>query len=455
MSFKDATLTVVGVGGSGCNAIKYMSTKDSLDEGIKLIAINTDNQSLDSVDSNITRIQIGTDITKGRGAGADPEIGRLSAEEDFELIKEYLESSDMVFITTGMGGGTGTGAAPVIARIAKELGILVVAIATLPFNFEGNKKKSIALDGVSELEQYVDSIIIVPNQKLFDVFSDGSIQLNDAFERSNDILLNAVQGISDIIVRSGMINIDFNDVKTVMSDSGNSMMGVGYSTPEDEDKAKAATIRAVDCPLLEINSLKGASGIIVNITSDGTLKLDELQYIGDIIKGSADDDATIIVGTSVDQSLNGEIKVTIIATNLTKENNDSEYIGLGITGLKDNKIKSRNLNSKLSDSSFESSGLRVQSDRYEEPEPENSLDIIKELIRNKNDNNNNVFDKIDNVVGNNSEKRVQPLDIGTLNGLHTESSADKDELDGFTDRDKDAGGRSGKSGGLFSRLFKK
>ena len=318
MIYKDAVLTVIGVGGSGCNAIKYMAGKEALDETIRLIAVNTDNQSLDQIESNISKIQIGSNVTRGRGAGADPMVGKKSAEDDEDLIRSCIEDSDMIFITTGMGGGTGTGASPVVAKVGRELGILVIAVVTLPFDFEGSKKRKIAEAGVAELKEYVDAIILVPNQKLFEEIS-GDIQLNDAFEASNDVLLNGVQGISDIIVKGGLINIDFNDVKTVMSNSGYAMLGVGKSNCDDTDKAKAATLRAIDCPLLEINNLDGASGIIVNITSDGTLTLSELQYIGDIVREIADEDATIIVGTSIDPLLNGEMKVTIIATNLAPE----------------------------------------------------------------------------------------------------------------------------------------
>lgn len=430
MKYEDAVLTVVGVGGSGCNAINYMASKDTLDESIRLIAINTDNQSLNNIESNITKIQIGSTTTKGRGAGADPEVGRASAEENEDLIKSCIEDSDMIFITTGMGGGTGTGASPVVARVAKELGKLVIAVVTLPFDFEGNRKRKIADKGVSDLEEYVDAIVLVPNQKLFEEI-DGGIQLNDAFEASNDVLLNGVQGISDIIVKGGLINIDFNDVKAVMTNSGHSMLGVGHSDSDDTDKAKAATLRAIDCPLLEINNLDGASGIIVNISSDGTLTLDELQYIGDIVKGIADEDATIIVGTSIDPMLNGEMKVTIIATNLKNKKKEEEanhrFKSNTIPKSTSSKIAEEFRRSSIKTSTSESiemSGLKREShtSKYIDPEFDatDSMSIIKNLQRNEMKRKESEsaiksdYDPLSNpVIGNN---------IPTLNEIIVEDS---------------------------------
>lgn len=462
---QDAVLTVVGIGGSGCNAVKYMSGKEALDESIRLIAVNTDNQSLDSIETNITKIQIGSNVTKGRGAGANPEIGRQSAEEDSDIIKSCIEDSDMIFITTGMGGGTGTGASPVVAKIAKELGKLVIAVVTLPFDFEGNKKRKIADQGVANLKEYVDAIVLVPNQKLFEEI-DGSMQLNDAFEASNDVLLNGVLGISDIIVKGGLINIDFNDVKAVMTDSGYSMLGVGYSSPDDTDKAKAATLRAIDCPLLEINNLDGANGIIVNISSDGTLTLDELQYIGEIIKGIADEDATIIVGTSVDPLLNGEMKVTIIATNLENDRIEERQSHRFASNQ-----KPRATSSKIAED-FRKSGIKSSGD-FNNKDSLEMNGLKRESHTNEVDNNDyNPLDSISMIKNlyKNNEKNKEELNVNPDIRLRAEDrkelsfesaydrAADEDDdenlyVDVDDKKSSKVGGGESKSFGFLKKLF--
>lgn len=314
--FGNAVIKVVGVGGSGCNAITHMATNEI--EGVQFISINTDAQSLNSkVES--TKIQIGDMITKGLGAGANPDIGRQAAEADLDLIIETVKGSDMVFITCGMGGGTGTGAAPVIAKAVKDLGILTVAVVTKPFSFEGNKRMDYADSGINELRQHVDALLVIPNEKLSAVFG-GKTNLFDAFAKANEVLHNAVQGISEIITSEGIINVDFNDVKTVMLESGTAMMGMGISNQDNENKAEEAALKAIDCPLLEENALSGAKGLIINVSSDGNIDLDDFYMIGETIKRIADKNATIIMGTSIDTSLNGAIKVTIIATGLTATN---------------------------------------------------------------------------------------------------------------------------------------
>ncbi len=312
-----AVIKVIGIGGSGCNAITHMATNEI--EGVQFISINTDAQALSNTVES-TKIQIGDTITKGLGAGADPEVGKKAAESDLELIIETVKGADMVFITCGMGGGTGTGAAPVIAKAVKELGILTVAVVTKPFSFEGNKRMNYAFNGINELREQVDSLLVIPNEKLSKVLG-GKTNLFDAFAKANGVLHNAVEGISEIITTEGIINVDFNDVKTVMQESGTAMMGVGTSNFDVENKAEDAARKAIDCPLLEEADLSGAKGLIVNVSSDGNIDLDEFNQIGEIIKEITHKDAIIIMGTTIDSTLNGAIKVTIIATGLVSSEN--------------------------------------------------------------------------------------------------------------------------------------
>ncbi len=307
---QNAVIKVVGVGGGGGNAVKHMIA-NSVD-GVDFICANTDAQALTDVMSK-TVLQLGTTITKGLGAGANPEVGRQAAMEDRDRIAEALEGADMVFITAGMGGGTGTGGAPVVAEVAKELGILTVAVVTKPFPFEGKKRLTVAEAGMKELRQHVDSLITIPNEKLLPVLGKNT-SLLDAFKAANDVLLGAVQGIADLIIRPGMINVDFADVRTVMSEMGMAMMGSGVA--RGENRACEAAEAAIRSPLLEDVNLQGARGILVNITAGLDLSLGEFSDVGDTIKEFASEDATVVVGTVIDPEMSEELRVTVVATGL-------------------------------------------------------------------------------------------------------------------------------------------
>ena len=307
---QNAVIKVVGVGGGGGNAVKHMIA-NSVD-GVDFICANTDAQALTDVMSK-TVLQLGTTITKGLGAGANPEVGRQAAMEDRDRIAEALEGADMVFITAGMGGGTGTGGAPVVAEVAKELGILTVAVVTKPFPFEGKKRLTVAEAGMKELRQHVDSLITIPNEKLLPVLGKNT-SLLDAFKAANDVLLGAVQGIADLIIRPGMINVDFADVRTVMSEMGMAMMGSGIA--RGENRACEAAEAAIRSPLLEDVNLEGARGILVNITAGLDLSLGEFSDVGDTIKEFASEDATVVVGTVIDPEMSEELRVTVVATGL-------------------------------------------------------------------------------------------------------------------------------------------
>ncbi len=310
---ENAVIKVVGVGGGGGNAVKHMIDKEI--EGVEFICANTDAQSLADV-SSPTTLQLGSDITKGLGAGANPEIGRAAAVEDRDRIADVLDGADMVFITAGMGGGTGTGAAPVVAEVAREMGILTVAVVTKPFQFEGKKRLSVAAEGVRELSQHVDSLITIPNEKLLEVLGKNT-SLLDAFKEANDVLLGAVQGIADLIIRPGMINVDFSDVRTVMSEMGAAMMGTG--TAAGDSRAREAAEKAINSPLLDDIDLQGARGILVNITAGLDLSLGEFSEVGDTIEEFASEDATVVVGTVIDPELDEDLKVTVVATGLSSE----------------------------------------------------------------------------------------------------------------------------------------
>lgn len=309
----DAVIKVIGVGGGGGNAVEHM-VRESI-EGVEFITVNTDAQALRKTAVS-TVIQIGGDITKGLGAGANPQVGRESAMEDREAIKAELEGADMVFIAAGMGGGTGTGAAPVIAEIAKELGILTVAVVTKPFTFEGKKRMVFAEQGIEELSKHVDSLITIPNEKLLKVLGRG-ITLLDAFAKANDVLRNAVQGIAELITRPGLINVDFADVRTVMSEMGHAMMGSGVAT--GEDRAEEAAEMAISSPLLEDIDLAGARGVLVNITAGLDMRLDEFETVGNTVKAFASDNATVVIGSSMDPEMSGELRVTVVATGIGTE----------------------------------------------------------------------------------------------------------------------------------------
>lgn len=307
---QNAVIKVVGVGGGGGNAVKHMV--ESAVDGVDFICANTDAQALTSSDST-TVLQLGGAITKGLGAGANPEVGRQAAMEDRDRIAEALQGADMVFITAGMGGGTGTGAAPVVAEVAKEMGILTVAVVTRPFPFEGRKRIKIADAGMKELQQHVDSLITIPNEKLLDVLGKNTT-LIDAFKAANDVLLGAVQGIADLIIRPGMINVDFADVRTVMSEMGMAMMGTGVAS--GESRAREAAEMAIRSPLLDDIDLQGARGILVNITAGLDLSLGEFSEVGDTVEEFASDNATVVVGTVIDPEMGDELRVTVVATGL-------------------------------------------------------------------------------------------------------------------------------------------
>ena len=307
---QSAVIKVVGVGGGGGNAVRRMI--DAGVEGVDFICANTDAQALSDIPSR-TVLQLGAGITKGLGAGANPEVGRQAALEDKARIAEVLRGADMVFITAGMGGGTGTGAAPVVAEVARELGILTVAVVTRPFRFEGKKRSAVADEGLGELQQHVDSLITIPNEKLLAVLGKNT-SLLDAFKAANDVLLGAVQGIADLIIRPGTINVDFADVRTVMSEMGMAMMGTGSA--RGENRAREAAEAAIRSPLLEDINLQGARGILVNITAGPDLLLGEFNDVGDTVHEFAAENATVVVGTAIDPSMGDEIKVTVVATGL-------------------------------------------------------------------------------------------------------------------------------------------
>ncbi|MGL9769669.1 MAG: cell division protein FtsZ [Sodalis sp. (in: enterobacteria)] len=306
----DAVIKVVGVGGGGGNAVEHM-VRERI-EGVDFFAVNTDAQALRKTAVGQT-IQIGSGITKGLGAGANPEVGRNSAEEDREGLRAVLEGADMVFIAAGMGGGTGTGAAPVVAEVAKDLGILTVAVITKPFSFEGKKRMGFAEQGIAELSKHVDSLITIPNDKLLKVLGR-AISLLDAFGAANDVLKGAVQGIAELITRPGLINVDFADVRTVMSEMGYAMMGSGVAC--SEDRAEEAAEMAISSPLLEDIDLSGARGVLVNITAGFNLRLEEFETVGNTIRAFASDNATVVIGTSLDPDMNDELRVTVVATGI-------------------------------------------------------------------------------------------------------------------------------------------
>jgi len=309
---QSAIIKVLGVGGGGGNAVSHMVQAGL--EGVDFICINTDAQALKHSKVR-TALQIGCNITKGLGAGADPEVGRQAAMEDRDRIIELIEGCDMLFITAGMGGGTGTGAAPVVAQVAKELGILTVAVVTKPFEMEGNKRARVADQGMLELSKYVDSLITIPNQKLLSVLGS-STTLLDAFKAANTVLQGAVQGIAELITRPGLINVDFADVRTVMSETGMAMMGSG--TASGDDRAREAAEAAISSPLLEDINLSGAQGILVNVTAGMDLSIGEFQEVGNVIKQFASDEATVVVGTVIDPEMTSQIRVTVVATGLGK-----------------------------------------------------------------------------------------------------------------------------------------
>jgi len=303
-------IKVIGVGGGGSNAVQHMLGANI--EGVEFICANTDAQALKTSSVPVT-VQIGSNITKGLGAGANPEVGRQSAQEDCERIQEILQGADMVFITAGMGGGTGTGAAPVVAELAREMGILTVAVVTKPFPFEGRKRMEVAVRGIAELSKAVDSLIIIPNEKLLTVLGKAA-SLLDAFKTANDVLLGAVQGIAELITNPGLINVDFADVRTVMSEMGMAMMGTGRAV--GDGRAREAAESAINSPLLENVNLSGAKGLLVSITGGMDMTIGEFEEVGHTIKDLASDDANVVVGTTIDHEMQNELRVTIVATGI-------------------------------------------------------------------------------------------------------------------------------------------
>ena len=308
----NAVIKVVGVGGGGGNAVAHM-VSSSVD-GVEFITANTDSQAIKNCGAKL-QLQLGGNVTKGLGAGANPEVGRQAALEDREVIMDALQGADMVFITAGMGGGTGTGAAPVIAQLAKEMGILTVAVVTKPFPFEGRRRMQVALKGIEELSQHCDSLITIPNEKLITVLGRNATMIQ-AFRAANDVLLGAVQGIADLIVRPGLINVDFADVRTVMSEMGLAMMGTGSA--RGDDRAQAASEAAIQNPLLDDVNLQGANGILGNITAGPDFTMAEFDEVGRTVEQFASEDATVVIGTVLDPDMQDEVRVTVVATGLNR-----------------------------------------------------------------------------------------------------------------------------------------
>ncbi|MEO5342158.1 MAG: cell division protein FtsZ [Gammaproteobacteria bacterium SHHR-1] len=307
---QNAVIKVIGVGGGGNNAVNHMLHANI--EGVEFICANTDAQALKNSDVRSV-LQLGSSVTKGLGAGADPNIGRGAAIEDKERIAEAIEGADMVFITAGMGGGTGTGAAPVVAEVARDMGVLTVAVVTKPFPFEGPKRAKVAEMGVEELAKHVDSLITIPNEKLLPVLGR-DVSLLNAFKAANDVLFGAVQGIAELITRPGLINVDFADVRTVMSEMGQAMMGTGVAS--GQNRAQEAAEMAINSPLLEDINLAGAKGILVNVTAGLDMTIGEFDEVGNLVRAIACDDAVIVVGTAIDPEMQDEMRVTVVATGL-------------------------------------------------------------------------------------------------------------------------------------------
>ncbi len=317
---QSAVIKVIGVGGGGGNAVEHMVSQNI--KGVDFICANTDAQALQNLSSR-TLLQLGTSITKGLGAGANPVMGKDAAMEDRDCIAEVLRGADMVFITAGMGGGTGTGAAPIVAEIARELGILTVAVVTKPFVFEGRKRMKIAEAGIAELSGHVDSLITIPNEKLLSIMGEDK-PLLEAFGAVDDVLLGAVQGIADLIIRPGMINVDFADVRTVMSEMGMAMMGSGLAS--GASRAREAAEAAVRSPLLEDIDFNGARGILVNIAAGASISLGEFSEVGAAIEGFASENATIVIGTVIDTDMDDQLRVTVVATGLGTEQFEKQKV---------------------------------------------------------------------------------------------------------------------------------
>ena len=309
-SGQQAVIKVLGIGGGGGNAVDHMLSANL--EGVEFINANTDSQALRR--SGVSKIlQLGENLTKGLGAGTNPDVGRQAASEDRDKIAEVLDGTDMLFLTAGMGGGTGTGAAPVVAQLAREKGILTVAVVTRPFKFEGGRRIEAANQGIKELSELVDSLIIIPNERILEVMG-GQVTLLDAFGKANEVLFNAVQGISELITRPGLINVDFADVRTVMMEMG--MATMGSATAMGADRAIEAVHGAVSSPLLEDVDIFGARGLLVNVSAGPDMTLDEFAHIGDVVSNFASEDATVVIGTVLDPAMEGNLRVTMVATGI-------------------------------------------------------------------------------------------------------------------------------------------
>ena len=319
---QNAVIKVIGVGGGGGNAVEHM-VKQKI-EGVEFVCANTDAQALSGLGAP-TLLQLGDSVTRGLGAGANPIVGKEAALEDRDRIKDILSGTDMVFIAAGMGGGTGTGAAPIVADMAKELGILTVAVVTRPFDFEGKKRMTVAEEGILELSKNVDSLITIPNQKLLSILGEDT-PLLEAFATVDDVVSSAVQGIADLIIRPGMINVDFADVKTVMSERGSAMMGNGTAT--GDSRAREAAESAVKSPLLADIDFTGARGVLVNIAASSDITMGEFSEVGSTVQEFASDNATVVVGTVIDESMNEEMRVTVVATGLGDNTNKSDRFGV-------------------------------------------------------------------------------------------------------------------------------
>lgn len=366
---EEAVIKVIGVGGGGGNAVEYMVASNI--EGVEFVAANTDAQALRNSSANIT-LQLGANVTKGLGAGANPEIGRRSAEEDRETIKKTLQGADMIFIAAGMGGGTGTGAAPIVAEVARELGILTVAVVTKPFPFEGKKRTAYADEGILELSKHVDSLITIPNDKLLKVLGKGT-SLLDAFKAANNVLLGAVQGIAELITRPGLINVDFADVRTVMSEMGTAMMGSGRAS--GPDRAEEAAEQAISSPLLEDIDLSGAKGILVNITAGLDISIEEFEIVGNAVKAFASENATVVVGAVIDPNMQDELRVTVVATGIGADRRPDISLVQNSRPVEVQKPMYGNIGSSALQPQHETQQVRQEQPMAAKPQPESKTNI--------------------------------------------------------------------------------
>jgi cell division protein FtsZ len=369
-----AVIKVIGVGGGGGNAVQHMASSNL--EHVEFICANTDAQALES--GNIKNIlQLGESVTKGLGAGADPSVGRQAALDDTDLIVEMLRGTDMVFITAGMGGGTGTGAAPVVAQLAKEMNVLTVAVVTRPFSFEGRKRGEIAAKGIEELTQYVDSLITIPNEKLLSELGS-DISLLDAFSAANDVLFGAVQGVAELITCSGKINVDFADVRTVMSEKGMAMIGSGSG--RGENRAEDAARSAICSPLLEDIDLTGAKGVLVNITSSADLTIGEFQKFGDCVAEFTSDNATVVIGNVVDEDIKDEVRVTVVATGIGGAESDNFTSPTLVSSLSE-RTEAQGIYDESTDAALDSKKEKLDPANLDEESDTSYLDIPAFLRR--------------------------------------------------------------------------